>query len=48
MRYTGEEKKAERKAAERHVKGLWRRVKETLVSDREPEDTVSQTEDKAG
>ena len=48
MRYTGEEKKAERKAAERHVKGLWRRVKETLGSDGELEDIVPETEENAG
>jgi AI-2 transport protein TqsA len=48
MRYTGEEKEGERKAAERDVKGLWRRVKETLGSDGESEDIVPETEDNAG
>ncbi len=32
MRYTGDEKKEERKAAEKHVKGLWSRVKGTFGS----------------
>jgi predicted PurR-regulated permease PerM len=32
MRYTGEEKEAERKAAAKHVKGLWGKVKGTLSS----------------
>jgi AI-2 transport protein TqsA len=45
MRYTGEEKKEERKAAETHVKGLWARVKETLSSEREPEDMLPESED---
>jgi hypothetical protein len=39
MRYTGEEKEEERKEAAQHVKGLWGRVKETISSDRKPEDT---------
>jgi AI-2 transport protein TqsA len=39
MRYTGEEKEEERKEAAKHVKGLWGRVKETISSDRKPEDT---------
>ena len=30
MRYTGEEKKEERKEAEQHVKSLWSKVKETI------------------
>ena len=30
MRYTGEEKKEERKEAEQHVKGLWSKVKGTI------------------
>ena len=38
MRYTGEEKKEERKEAAKHVKGLWGKVKDTLSSDREPKD----------
>jgi predicted PurR-regulated permease PerM len=47
MRYTGEEKKDERKAAARHVKGLWGRVKEAFSSDRESEDIDSGSEDNA-
>jgi AI-2 transport protein TqsA len=38
MRYTGEENKEERKEAERHVKGLWGKVKGTFSSGRESED----------
>ena len=45
MRYTGEEKKEERKEAEKHVKGLWGRVKETVKPVREPEDTVREPEE---
>jgi len=45
MRYTGEEKKEERKAAASHVKGLWGRVKETVGPAREPEDIVREPED---
>jgi len=40
MRYTGEENKEERKAAEKHVKGLWGKVKGTFSSDHETQDTV--------
>ncbi len=40
MRYTGEEKKEERQAAEKHVKGLWGRVRGTLSSDHESQDDV--------
>src|SRR5512139_3458050 len=40
MRYTGEEKKEERKEAARHVKGLWGKVKGTTSSDRELDDIV--------
>jgi predicted PurR-regulated permease PerM len=47
MRYTGEEKKDERKAAARHVKGLWGRVREAFGSDRELEDIVPGSEDNA-
>ena len=39
MRYTGEEKKEERKQAAQHVKGLWGKVKGTFKSDRESDDT---------
>jgi len=37
MRYTGEEKKEERKEAAKHMKGLWGRVKETIRTDHEPD-----------
>ena len=40
MRYTGEEKEAERKAAAKHVKGLWGKVRGTFSSERELEDSV--------
>jgi AI-2 transport protein TqsA len=40
MRYTGEEKKEERKEAEKHVRGLWGRVKGTFIPDREEEEKV--------
>jgi AI-2 transport protein TqsA len=40
MRYTGEEKKEERKEAARHVKGLWGKVKGTFSSDHESEEIV--------
>jgi hypothetical protein len=40
MRYTGEEKKEERKAAAQHVKGLWGKVKGTFSSDDEAEEVV--------
>jgi predicted PurR-regulated permease PerM len=43
MRYTGEEKQAERKEAAKHVEGLWEKVKDTFSSDRESEDTVDKT-----
>jgi predicted PurR-regulated permease PerM len=36
MRYTGEEKKEERKEAAKHVKGLWGKLKGTFISDHEP------------
>jgi predicted PurR-regulated permease PerM len=42
MRYTGEEKKEERKEAARHVKGLWGKVKETIDPDHEPEEVVDE------
>jgi predicted PurR-regulated permease PerM len=47
MRYTGEEKKEERKEAVKHVQGGWGKVKGTFGPDREPEDTVREPEDKA-
>ncbi len=40
MRYTGEEKKEERKEAAKHVKGLWGRVKGTFSSDHETQESV--------
>ena len=40
MRYTGEEKKEERKEAATHVKGVWGRVKGTIVPDHESQETV--------
>jgi AI-2 transport protein TqsA len=45
MRYTGEEKTEERKAAAKHVKGLWGKVKETVRPVRESEDIVGEPED---
>lgn len=44
MRYTGEEKKEEREAAEKHVKGLWGRVRGTFSSNRETQDISSNLE----
>lgn len=38
MRYTGEEKKEERKAAAKHIQGIWGRVKETFRLNHESED----------
>jgi predicted PurR-regulated permease PerM len=38
MRYTGEEKKEERRAAQKHVKGLWGKAKDTFSPNHEPED----------
>jgi AI-2 transport protein TqsA len=38
MRYTGEEKKEERKEAAQHVKGLWGTVKETIKPNRDSKD----------
>jgi predicted PurR-regulated permease PerM len=37
MRYTGEEKKEERKEAEQHVKGVWGKLKGTFTSGHESE-----------
>jgi AI-2 transport protein TqsA len=45
MRYTGDEKKEERKAAAKQVKGLWGRVKDTFSSDRESEESVRESAD---
>jgi AI-2 transport protein TqsA len=39
MRYTGEEKKEERKEAAQHVRGLWGKVRSTFSSDHEAEGT---------
>jgi predicted PurR-regulated permease PerM len=44
MRYTGEEKKEERKAAEKHVKGLWGRVRGTFSSDHETQEISTNLE----
>ncbi len=40
MRYTGEEKKEERKEAAKHVRGLWGKVKGAISTDRKSEDSV--------
>jgi len=40
MRYTGEEKKEERKEAAKHVQGLWGKVKGAISTDRKSEDSV--------
>jgi AI-2 transport protein TqsA len=40
MRYTGEEKKDEREAAAKHVKGLWGKVKKTAKPDHESDDKI--------
>jgi predicted PurR-regulated permease PerM len=40
MRYTGEEKKEERKEAARHVRGVWGKVKGTFGTGSESEDRV--------
>ena len=40
MRYTGEEKEAERQEATRRIRGLWGKVKGTFSSDRKAEDIV--------
>lgn len=45
MRYTGEEKKEERKEAARHVKGLWGKLKETFRPGPESEDIARESED---
>ena len=42
MRYTGEENKEERKAAEKHVKGLWGKAKDTFSSNRKSKDSVDE------
>ena len=47
MRYTGEEKKEERREAARHVKGLWGKVKRTFSSEREPEDAIPEPDNYA-
>ncbi|MGW8250107.1 MAG: hypothetical protein ACWGO1_05655, partial [Anaerolineales bacterium] len=46
MRYTGEEKKEEREEAEKHVKGLWGKVKGTFTSSsaKSKEDIVDEPE----
>jgi predicted PurR-regulated permease PerM len=40
MRYTGEEKEEERKAAAKHVKGLWGKVRGTFNSNRDSDETI--------
>jgi predicted PurR-regulated permease PerM len=40
MRYTGEEKKAERQAAAEQVKGLWGKVRSTITPDRKSKDAA--------
>ena len=40
MRYTGEEKKEERQEAAKQVKGIWGKVKGTIIPGRESKDTV--------
>lgn len=40
MRYPGEEKKEERKEAEKHVKGLWGKVKGTTRVGKESDDKI--------
>ena len=40
MRFTGKENKEERKEAAKHVKGLWKKVKGTLGSVHETQDSV--------
>jgi hypothetical protein len=38
MRYTGEEKKEERTEAAKQVKGLWGRMKDTVIPGRKSDD----------
>jgi AI-2 transport protein TqsA len=40
MRYTGEDKKEEMQAAEKHVQGLWGKVKGTFISNKESENNA--------
>ncbi len=40
MRYTGEEKKKEREEAASHVKGVWGKVKGTVIPSSKPDDKV--------
>jgi len=40
MRYTGEEKKEERQEATMHVQGLWGKLRGTISSDKESEDSA--------
>jgi hypothetical protein len=40
MRYTGEDKKEERKEAAENVKGLWGKVKGAFGSDRDSDDEI--------
>jgi hypothetical protein len=43
MRYTGEEKKEERREAANHVRGIWGKVKGTFTSDKETKDVPDNT-----
>lgn len=43
MRYTGEEKKEERREAANHVRGIWGKVKGTFTSDKETKDVNDNT-----
>ena len=40
MRYTGEDKEDERKAAAENIKGIWRKVKSAFVSDHKTEEKI--------
>ncbi len=40
MRFTGEEKKEEREAAAKHVKGLWGKAKKTASSEHKGDDSI--------
>ena len=46
MRYTGEEKKEERKEAANQVKGLWGKVKGTFISNQESKADIEAAQDK--
>jgi len=40
MRYTGEDKEDERKAAAENIKGIWRKVKSAFISDHKTEEKI--------